>query len=125
MKQKIEYIEDNTILVRRGQGKLEFSELYDFWVDLIENDRIDPKIKGIINDLQNAELVMNMADVKKLISLFEAHPDIFGGKKIAVVADSHKNIVFPMMGQKLTSKMQVRPFSTFSASLDWILDLID
>jgi hypothetical protein len=125
MKQEIEYINDKMILVRKVRGKLDFSELYDFWVDLIENKKIDPGIKGIINDLRGSELNMTIPDVKKLIMLFEANSDIFLGKRMAVVTDSSQNIVFPMIGQKITSKIEVRPFSTFQAATDWILNLIE
>ena len=123
MIQELKYIDDNSILLRKVRGKAEFHEIYCSWNDMIKNGEIKPDIKGIINDFHNSELIMNIADVKKLIDLFEENYNIFGGKKIAVVVDSYKNIVFPMVGQKFASKMEVRPFSTFDAAYDWVSGL--
>ncbi len=122
---KIEYIDDDSIMVRRVRGKAEFSDIFCSWSDLIKNNEIKPAITGIINDFRDVELIMNIADVKKLITLFEENTDIFGGKKIAVVVDSYKNIFFPMVGQKFTSKMQVRPFSTYEAAYNWVKGLAE
>jgi len=122
---KIEYIDNMTILLRTVRGKAEFDDLYCSWNDMIKNKEIKPEIKGIINDFHDAELIMNISDVKKLITLFEANSEIFGGKRIAVVVDSYKNIVFPMVGQKFASRMEVRPFSTFEAAHDWVSGLVD
>lgn len=121
---EIKYIDDNSILLRKVRGRAEFSDIYCSWNDMIKNGEISPGIKGIINDFHNAELIMNISDVKKLINLFEENSDIFGGKRIAVVVDSYKNIVFPMVGQKFASKMEVRPFSTYEAAYDWVSGLI-
>jgi len=122
---EIEYIDNDSILIRKVRGRAEFSEIYCSWNDLIKNDKIKPVITGIINDFRDAELIMSITDVKKLITLFEEHTDIFGGLKIAVVVDSYKNIVFPIVGQKFTSKMEVRPFSTYEAAYDWIKGLTE
>jgi hypothetical protein len=84
------------------------------------NRSIKPGIIGVVNDIRDAELLMEVADLKKLIELFEEHIDIFGKTKMAVLVSSYKNIVFPMMGDKLTSKLNIKPFSTFDAAVGWI-----
>ena len=114
------YIENDTILVRKMTGKLKFETLYSSWLDLIMNRSIKPGIIGVVNDIRDAELLMEVADLKKLIELFEEHIDIFGKTKMAVLVSSYKNIVFPMMGDKLTSKLNIKPFSTFDAAVGWI-----
>ncbi len=120
MVHEIEYIDSESILVRRVRGRAEFTEIYNSWNDLIKNRKVKPALKGIINDFYEAELIMTLSDVKRLIKLFQEHPDIFNGIKIAVIIDSYKNIVFPMFGQKIVSNMEVRPFSTFEAAYNWI-----
>ena len=67
---------------------------------------------------------MKITDVKKLILLFEANIEVFGLLKIAVVVDSSKNIVFPMAGEKFSSIIDVRPFSTFEAAHNWVSNSI-
>ncbi len=124
MEHEIKYIDDNSILLRKVRGKAEFSDIYCSWNDMIKKGELKPGIKGIINDFHNAELIMNIADVKKLINLFEENAEIFGGKRIAVVVDTYKNIVFPIVGQKFASKMEIRPFSTCDAAYDWVSGLM-
>ena len=123
MEQKLEYINEDKVLVRRVRGKADFDEIYCSWLDVISNYQVKPTTVGIINDFFGAELDMKIPDVKKLISLFESNVEIFGSLKIAVVVDSYKNIVFPMIGNKFSMKVNVRPFSTFEAALNWVMDI--
>ncbi len=125
MKQEIDYIDNDTILVRRVKGVADFNEIYCSWLDVISEGNVKQSTIGIINDFHGAELKMKITDVKRLLSLFEDNLDVFGTLKIAVVVDSYKNIVFPMMGEKLSKKINVRPFSTFDAARDWIIGTIE
>ena len=125
MEQILEYVNDDKILVRRVKGKADFNEIYCSWLEVISENSVKPTTVGIINDFFGAELEMKITDVKKLISLFESNIEVFGSLKIAVVVDSYKNIVFPMVGSKFSTKINVRPFSTYEYAHDWVLGLID
>ena len=125
MEQKLEYINDGKILVRRVRGKADFDEIYCSWLDVIAKKSVKPTTIGIINDFIGAELDMKITDVKKLISLFESNLEVFGLLRIAVVVDSYKNIVFPMVGGKFSVKINVRPFSTYESAHDWVMGFID
>ncbi len=125
MEQKLEYINDDKILVRKVQGVADFDEIYCSWLDVISKNRVKPTTIGIINDFVGAELDMKIIDVKKLISLFESNIEVFGLLRIAVVVDSYKNIVFPMVGNKFSAKINVRPFSTYETAHDWVMGIIE
>ena len=125
MNQSIKYIDDSRILVRAIRGKADFEEIYDSWRDLIKDGYFNPPVIGMINDYCGAELMVDISDMKKIKVLLEDYPDIFKSIKIAVVVDSFKNIVFPMIVDKVSKQANVRPFSTFEAARDWILDVIE
>jgi len=80
---------------------------------------------GIINDFYGVDLNMKINDVKKMTKLLEDNIEVFGALKMAVVVDSHKSIVFPMVGDRFSEKINVRPFSTYESAHDWVLGFID
>ena len=125
MEQNVKYIDDNRILVREIRGEANFSEIYCSWKDLIENNDFNPSVIGMINDFRGVKLDVKISDIGKIKLLLEDNPQIFKSLKIAVVVNSYKNIVFPMLIEKVSKKANVRPFSTFEAAHDWILGIID
>jgi hypothetical protein len=125
MNQRVKYIDEKKILVRAIRGKANFEEIYDSWKDLINKGYFAPPVIGMINDYCGAELKVDVSDIKKIKVLLEEYPEIFKTIKIAVVVDSFKNIVFPMIVEKVSKQANVRPFSTFEAARDWILDVIE
>lgn len=80
---------------------------------------------GIINDFYGVDLNMKINDVKKLTKLLEDNIEVFGALKMAVVVDSHKSIVFPIVADKFSAKVNIRPFSTFGYARDWILSIVE
>ncbi len=124
MNQSVKYIDDNKILVRSIRGKADFKEIYDSWKDLIIDGYFNSSVTGMINDFCSAELDVDISDMKKINKLLDDYPEVFNGIRIAVVVDSFKNIVFPMVVEKVAKQANVRPFSTFEAARNWILDVI-
>ncbi|NPA36345.1 MAG: hypothetical protein GXO47_05800 [Chlorobi bacterium] len=116
------YIDDESILIRELKGEGDFKEIYNLWLRLIEEGGLRPDMKGVINDLREAGLLMDVHEIHKLIDLFEENIELFSRIKIAVVVSSYKNIVFPMVGNKISKKIQIKPFSTIEAARNWIND---
>jgi len=125
MNQEIRYIDDDKILVREIRGKADFSEIYNSWLDLIENNIFKPSLLGMINDFRGAELNVKVSDINRILQMLRENQHILGSIKIAVVADSSKTIVFPMIVEKTTKEFKVRAFSTFEAARDWVLGIIE
>ena len=121
----IRYIENNGILVREARGKVTFDELYVSWKDMITTEKLNASLFGIINDFRELEIDAKISDVNNILKLIDENIDVFKEIKIAVVVDSYKNIVFPMMVEKISKKAQIKPFSTFDAARDWILGEIE
>ena len=125
MNLKIRHIDDDRILVREIRGKADFSEIYGSWLDLIKNNSFKPPILGMINDFRGAELNVKVSDIDEILQMLKENRHILGSLKIAVVVDSFKTIVFPMIVEKTAKNVNVRAFSTFEAAHDWILGIIE
>ncbi len=125
MKIDLKYIDDDKILVREIRGKVTFKDIFSSWKELIKEGWLNPSLKGIINDFREMELDAKVSDVNEVMKLIDNNFDTFKGIRIAVVVDSYKNIVFPMMVEKLSKKVKIRPFSTFEAARDWIHGVIE
>ena len=125
VEQKIKYIDEKRILVREIRGKADFEEIFFSWKELITDGYFNPPVIGMINDFCGAELNVDISDMKRIKVLLEENPEVFKSIKIAVLVDSFKNIVYPMVVEKVSKQATVRPFSTFEAARDWILGVID
>ena len=125
MKIKLRYIDDGKILVREISGKVSFMDIFNSWQSLVKDGWLNTSLVGIINDFRDMELDAKVSDVKEVLKLIEKNYDVFKGIKIAVVVDSYKNIVFPMMVEKLSKRVKIKPFSTFEAAEDWISGIIE
>ena len=121
----LRYIDDGKILVREARGKLTFYDIYDSWLEMVNTGVLNSSLLGIINDFRELELTANINDVNRILELIEENIDTFQNIKIAVVVDSYKNIVFPMMVEKISKIARIKPFSTFEAAEDWMLGLIE
>ncbi len=125
MIQRIKYIDEKRILVREIRGKADFEEIFSSWKDLIAGGYFDPPVIGMINDFCGAELNVDISDMKRINVLLNEHPEVFKNIRVAVVVDSFKNIVFPMIVEKVSKQANVRPFSTVEAARDWALGIVD
>ena len=94
-------------------------DILDSFVYIINNGMIGNNCKGILTDLRECALNFEMNDFKNLLEYIKASPSL-KDLKIAVVVDSSKNIVFPMMASNQTG-IKVQPFSTIDAATEWIL----
>jgi hypothetical protein len=121
----IRYTGDNKILVREARGRVTFSEIYNSWQDMITSGVLNASLIGIINDFRELELDASINDVNKILKLIDDNYDIFKNIKIAVVVDSYKNIVFPMMVEKISKRAAIKPFSTLKAAEDWVQGVIE
>lgn len=116
--QNIEYSSEE-VLVRKFDGTVNVEDIIESWEYLIENDILKDKHKGVINDISSCELGLNSESFRKLMSYLRMNP-LLKKLKLAVVCDSAKNIVFPVLAED-EEELHVKPFSTFEAALRWIL----
>jgi hypothetical protein len=107
------------ILIRDFVGKVNVDEIIDSWDDLLQNGKLDNKLRGVVNVLDGCDLEMNMNTFEKLMGYLKAH-SVFKTIKLAVVCDCPQNIVFPSMGEYLMKDLSIKPFSSLTFAVNWI-----
>lgn len=120
---KIEYdkyqYHSESILIRKFIGPIDIIDITDSWDYLIKNDLLNETHKGVINDIRDAELNMDVHSFDKLLNYLKKQ-EIFRRIKLAVVCDTPGKIIFPILGNTQNPDLKIKPFSTIEAAADWI-----
>lgn len=108
-----------SILIRKFTGKVNAKDIIASWEYICENKLIDKKIKGVINNLSDCELIMDMESFKSVMAYMKKQ-DCLKKIKLAVITDTPKTIVFPILGAERERELKIKPFSTTEASVNWV-----
>jgi hypothetical protein len=108
------------ILIRDFTGKVSVDEIIDSWEYLIKNEMISSTLKGVINNLTDCDLKMDMISFRTLIDYMK-RKDSLRRIKIAVICDNPKIIVFPVLGETQEKDLNIHPFTTIEAAAEWII----
>ena len=119
MKASIEVI-DNVIL-RCFKGDVYLKDIIDSWDETLTRFSNLMDYKGIVTDFLGADLHHEDHNMNLLMDFFKVHIERMNDMKIAVVMDSPHVTNTIMLGQKM-KHLQIRPFTTRKAALDWIKD---
>ena len=114
------YVESN-IVFRKLEGNFKLNDIVESWKKIL-NELKNKQVIGIINDITNANLEMELREVDKIISFFKEHSSIFDNVFIAVVTDNPKTIVFPTIAAIKNPYLKIKTFSSEEAAKMWILD---
>jgi len=109
-----------TILFRQFEGEIQKEDIFESWKQIINNKTLNKNTKGIINNLNSCDFMLNMDDFNFLMKFLNKYESI-KKIKIAVVADCPKKIIFPMLGEKQEKELNIKPFSSNEAAVEWIL----
>lgn len=109
------------IYVRDFMGRVDVTEIIESWDFLIKNNLLDENLKGIINNITNCELDMNMESFHLLISFLKEHKQ-FQKIKLAVICNDPRIIVFPALGEAQEKSLKIKPFTTEAAAVGWIME---
>jgi len=109
------------ILIRVFKGSVEVEDIVESWKEVKRHPLLTHKTKGIINDLSQCNLKMNMDGFKTLMT-FLSTQDYLKTVKLAVITDTPSIVVFPMLGQETMKAFNIKPFCTEVAAVNWILE---
>jgi len=111
----------DSIFIREFYGKIKLNEILKSWVFLSEKILVDSSVKGLINNLLEAELEVDINDFEFIISqIIKLN---FNKKiKIAVITVNPKTIVFPIMAESYNKDLNIKTFSSIEAAENWILN---
>ena len=117
MKASIEVV-DNVIL-RSFNGDVYLQDIIDSWDETLTRFGDLFEYKGIVSDFLSANLHHEDNNMSIIIDYLKDQIDRMNDMKIAVIMDSPHVTNTIMIGQKM-KHLQVRPFTTRKAALDWI-----
>ena len=108
------------ILIRKISGDIGVNDLIKSWEEFIQNNFLNERIKGVINDLSDCKLIMDFTDFDNLMNFLKKH-ECFKNIRLAVVSDNPKIIIFPTFGELKEKEINIKPFTTFEAATKWIM----
>ena len=109
------------ILIRDFSGPVRVEDIIASWEHIVSNNLLEDTTMGIINNLSECDLQMDMLGFSTLMEYLR-NQDYLKNVKLAVLCDNPKNIVFPKLAEKRETDLKIKPFSTKAAAEDWILD---
>lgn len=118
---KYRYDETTGILYKYYYGSITLGDINSSWDHAIANNIIPPDTKGFVLDYRNASFEIEVRKSYKIGEYYRQHLDIFGNKKIAILTDSPKDIVIPILVEKKDDGYSSHPFTTLEGAVSWVL----
>ena len=109
------------ILTRTFSGAVNSSDIINSWEQLRAQHLITPNILGMVNDLTNCDLELDLNQFKEITTYLKSYKKL-KSIKLAVVTSSPDIIVFPMLLESLHKTLNFKAFSTFEAAENWVLE---
>ncbi|MFD0932656.1 hypothetical protein ACFQ0R_08640 [Psychroflexus salinarum] len=124
MQKKFEYKFDDSlgILIKTYYGLITIEDIESSWRYAFENGLIPEKKKGFILDYRKSNFDIEIDEHTLIADFYRKHIDVFGNYKIAIITENPKDIVVPMLVESLDRGYYSKPFSTFDAAVDWVLN---
>jgi hypothetical protein len=117
MKASIE-VKDKIIL-RRFKGDVYIQDIIDSWEEVFAQFDDLSMYNGVVTEFLEAKLHHEDNNMNILIDYMKCYIERMNDLKIAVVMDSPHVTNTIMLGQKM-KHLQIRPFTTRKAAIDWI-----
>ncbi|MFT5748863.1 MAG: hypothetical protein ACI93S_000110 [Ancylomarina sp.] len=123
MNVKYSYIDcqNSRILLREFKNQISIDDVVASLEEILEKDMLSGNTLGIITDLRGASIEVNLKVFRKISGFLKANPEMYKFK-LAAVTDSPKQVVLVTIASAVSSKLRIKPFSTFEASLTWMTE---
>lgn len=118
---KYEFDSNSGILFKYYYGLITFEDIAISWEFAISNNIIPKNTKGFILDYRNASFNIDVSEYNKIPAFYKQYSSIFYGYKIAILTESPKDIVIPILVKEKDDGYESRPFTTLEAAIKWIL----
>tara|TARA_R110001583_G_scaffold82139_2_gene218274 strand:+ start:12880 stop:13263 length:384 start_codon:yes stop_codon:yes gene_type:complete len=123
MNVKYSYIDcqNSRILLRVFKNEISIDDVIESLKEILEKDMLSGNTLGIITDLRGVTIEVNIKVFKKISRFLKANPEMYK-YKLAALTDSPKQVVLATIANKVSSKLTVKPFSTFEACVKWMAE---
>lgn len=126
MKEKFKYSFDEStgILYKYYYGAITLKDIYSSWDYAISNNLIPKETQGFILDYKEATFDIKIKEYAKIAEYYKEHLDIFRNQKIAIITQTPKDVVIPLLVESKDYGYSSKPFYTVEAAIRWILNII-
>ncbi len=109
------------ILFKYYYGQISIQDIERSWTDAFEKGLIPSNVAGFVLDYRGATFAFSRFEYTSIPEFYKQHLDVFGNKKIAIVTESPKDIVIPLLVEQKDEGYASKPFSTLEAAIGWVL----
>ncbi|WP_321372031.1 hypothetical protein [uncultured Draconibacterium sp.] len=117
---RVKYEYKNRVVFKYYFGLITVEDVAETWLTAIKKKLFPDDAVGFILDYRNAQFDIEPGRHIEIPEFFHQHPDVFYGKKIAIVTVRPKDVVYPMLIQVRDKGYKSMPFSTMEAAIDWV-----
>lgn len=121
MKYSIIYDIKTKIVTKTYFGDIYIDDIFETWDEAIEKNQIPNDVSGFLLDYKNANLNVPPLQTSGIAKYYRDHLELFANKKIAILSESSKNIIVPILMQEMDQGYVSKPFSSLEAAINWIL----
>lgn len=119
-KVQFEFDADTKIFYKSIKGVITLDDIKNSWREVVKKELMPDSIVGFILDYRKAHFDMNSHDFDNVAKYYSTNKAFFKGKQIAVITNDPKDIVLPMLLEKMHNCFEIHPFSTMEAAVEWL-----
>lgn len=113
--------ENTGIFYKNYYGKITLDDIQSSWNRAIADKIIPSNTRGFILDYREASFEIDVRESHRIGEYYRQHLNVFGGKRIAIVTDTPKDIVIPILVESRDKGYSSHPFSTIEGAVQWVL----
>jgi len=123
MNVKYSYIDcqNSRILLREFKNEISIDDIISSFEEILEKGMLLGNTLGVITDLRGVKVEVNTKVFKKISGFLNSNSEMYKFK-LAALTDSPKQVVLATIANKVSSKLTVKPFSTFEACVKWMAE---
>ncbi|MBG0782474.1 MAG: hypothetical protein H0S84_09425 [Bacteroidales bacterium] len=111
---------ETRIMYKFYYGEIRIDDITTSWDDAVKREIIPKETIGFVLEYRKARLLIPVSYYKHIPVYYRKHPEIFSGKRIAILTTNPKDIVIPLLVETEDHGYQSKPFSTEEAAIKWI-----
>ncbi len=111
---------ETCIMYKFYYGDIRLDDIITSWDYAIESKIIPQETIGFVLEYRKAHLRIPVSHYKLIPAYYQKHPEIFNGKRVAILTTNPKDIVIPLLVETEDQGYQSKPFSTEEAAIKWI-----
>lgn len=112
--------EERGILFKTYYGAITIEDINTSWEFAFREGLIPKDKHGFVLDYRKAFFNIEPGRHVEIAAFYKRHPEYFGGYKIAIVTETPKDVVIPVLVEMHDEGYYSRPFSTMEAAVAWV-----